>query len=163
MRNSIGKKEYKVEKKHQKWACKKSASRCVFLKVAKKTLKIMNVKNTYPSSRDVQKAKKMWNTFTIFHQNEASLWRLARSISVYGWEKGDRKIVWNVNANRHPNWSVQKHISVDPWGKKSGKIVEFSQTISFKRGVTVTLGSQLARLRMEKNVLAKQCTNCTLF
>ena len=64
---------------------------CLFENVQKKGTQKKKCKNTYPSSRDVQKAKKMWNTFTIFHQNEASLWRLARSISVYGWEKGGRK------------------------------------------------------------------------
>ena len=73
------------------------------------------------------------------------------------------KNVWNVNANRHPKWRVQKHISEEPWSKNNGKIVEFSQTISLKRGVTVTPGLQLARLRMEKNVLAKQCTTLHFF
>ena len=140
------------------------ASRYVFLKCAKHwDHQNDDVQKHIPVEPWGKKSEKKWNTCTIFHQNEASLWRVARSFPVYGWAKCGRKTVWNVNANTHPKWTVKKHISVDPWGKKSGKIVEFSQTISFKRGVTVTLGSQLARLRMEKNVLAKQCANCTLF
>ena len=95
--------------------------------------------------------------------NEASLWRLARSFPVYGWEKCGRKIFEMSMQKGTPNEAVQKRISVEPWDKKSGKNVEFSQTISLKRGVTVTLGLQVPRVRMEKNVLAKQCTNCTLF
>ena len=110
------------------------ASRYVFLKCAKhwdhQNDDVQKHIPVEPWGKKSEKKVEYFEKFTIFHQNEASLWRLARSFPVYGWEKCGRK---NFEMWMQKGTQNEASKNTSPWSRGIKKAEKTSNLVRLFR------------------------------